>query len=421
MKKTFNILFYIRRDKADSNGRVPIYCRITVNGERSELAIKRDVQVDRWIPNSQKVMGSNEESRSINAYINTVRIKINDHRNKLESSDKTVSAESIKNSYLGIIEGSKSLIAIFEEHNRKVKSLINKDFAAGTFERYETCLKHLKEFVEWKYKVADYYVEDVNHEFITELDYYLRSVKNCANNTTIKYIKNFKKIVRIALANGWITKDPFLNYKSKLEKIDRGYLTQSELDTLRSKTFSTTRLEQVKDIFVFQCFTGLAFSDVKSLSHANIVKDLEGELWINTHRRKTNTEVHVMLLPEAIDVTNKYRDDVECLYKGVLLPVLSNQKMNGYLKEIGDICGITKNLSTHLARHTFATTVTLAKGVSLESVSRMLGHTNLKTTQVYARMMDSRVATEMKVLRGKLSDTAAKSGYFTIIDHLVTF
>jgi len=403
MTQTFNILFYIRRDKEDSTGKVPIYCRITVNGERTELAIKREVQIDRWISSSQKVMGTNEESRSINTYIDTVRTKINDHRNKLETANKTITAEAIKKSYLGISEKKISLIAIFEEHNRKVKSLIDKGFAAGTHERYETCLKHLNEFIEWKYKVEDFNVEDVNNEFITELDYYLRSVRNCANNTTVKYIKNFKKIIRIALANGWITKDPFLNYKAKLEKIDRGFLTQEELDITRGKTFSMPRLEQVKDIFLFQCYTGLAYSDVKALTSIHLIKDGDGELWINTHRKKTNTEVHVMLLPEAIEILDKYRGSLECTYKGVLLPVLSNQKMNGYLKEIADLCGIKKNLSTHLARHTFATTTTLAQGVSLESVSKMLGHSSLKTSQIYARMMDSRVATEMKVLRGKLS------------------
>ncbi len=408
MVKNLNILFYIRKDKADSLGNAPIYCRITVDGKRSELAIKREAPIERWVPGNEIIKGSSEEFKSINTYIDTVRTKIYDHHRMLEDANKTVTAEAIKNSYLGISTKSKSLFAIFEDHNAKVKSLVGQDFAAGTLDRYTTCLHHLRAFVLSRYNKSDFFLCDIDNEFITELDYYLRSVRKCANNTTIKYIKNFKKIIRIAIANGWLLRDPFLNYKPKLKKVDRGYLTQEELDKLAAKTFSIPRMQQVKDAFLFQCYTGLAYADVNKLKPEHIVKGADGELWISTHRTKTNSNVNVPLLPEALKILNRYKENPMCINKGVLLPVLSNQKMNAYLKEIGDLCEINKNISSHLARHTFATTVTLANGISLEAVSKMLAHSNMNTTKIYARMMDSRVSDEMQGLKSRMKNKILK-------------
>ena len=243
-------------------------------------------------------------------------------------------------------------------------------------------------------------LKEVNHEFIIELDYFLRTEKKCCNNTAVKYIKNFRKIIRIAIANSWIDKDPFINYKPKLNKVDRGYLTKEELEALSLKQFSIERIEQVRDVFLFQCYTGLAYCDTYKLTSANVVKDDAGFLWVKSKRTKTDIPINVPLLHVAQEILNKYKTNSEKNLK--LLPVLSNQKMNAYLKEIADICGINKRLSCHLARHTFATTVTLANGISLESVSKMLGHTNLVTTKIYARMLDSRVLSEMQILSAKL-------------------
>lgn len=410
MTKNFNILFYIRKDKANNQGQVPIYCRITVNGKRSELAIKRYTQESKWNSDGEHVRGNTEEVKSINTFIDTVRRKIQDHQHKLLENGDAITSEAIKNSFLGISHVTRSLFTIFEEHNSQVRSLVNQDFAAGTLERYETVLRHLKEFVSSKYHLTDFLLKDVDYEFIQGFDYYLRSARHCENNTTVKYLKNFKKIIRIGLANGWITIDPFLNYKVKLRKVDRGFLTQKELDTITEKEFSTPRLNQIKDAFLFQCYTGLAYADIKSLKRVQLIKDADGELWISTHRMKTDTPVNVPVLPQAMEIIERYKDHPECCSKGLLLPVLSNQKMNAYLKEIADVCGIQKNISSHLARHTFATTVTLANGTSLEAVSKMLGHTNLNTSRIYARMLDSRVSDEMKVLKNRYHLKVVKAG-----------
>jgi site-specific recombinase XerD len=317
-------------------------------------------------------------------------------------ANKPATAAAIKNSFMGISQKSKSLFLLFEDHNTKVKELVGKDFSQGTLDRYDTVLKHLREFVKHKYSLDDILLSDIDHAFIQEFDHFLRTVRNCENNTAVKYIKNFKKIIRDALAKGLITVDPFLSYKAKLKKVDRGFLTQEEIDTIAAKELSILRLAQVRDIFIFQCYTGLAYADIKKLRPKNIVKGADGQLWINTRRTKTDTMVNVPILPEAQAILDRYADHPQCLNKGVLLPVLSNQRMNGYLKEIADLSGITKNLSSHLARHSFGTTITLSNGVSLEAVSKMLGHTNMNTTRVYARMVDSRVLDEMNILRSKL-------------------
>jgi site-specific recombinase XerD len=409
MTKNFNILFYIRRDKADNQGNAPIYCRITVDGKRSELAIKRDTHISKWDSSKGHIKGHNEDARAINAYIDTVRSKVYEHHRALMDNNKPITAEAIKSSFLGVSQRSKSLFKLFEEHNVKVSQLVGKDFAAGTLERYITCLKHLKEFVAYRYHLSDAFITDVNHEFVQEFDHYLRTVRNCANNTVVKYLKNFKKIVREAIAKGYLKIDPFLHYKVKLKKVDRGFLTMEEINCIESKVFSIQRLNQIRDTFVFQCYTGLAYADVKKLTKANIVKGVDGELWINTHRTKTKTIVNVPLLPQAVAIISRYENHPECINKGVLLPVLSNQKMNSYLKEIADLCGIEKNISSHLARHSFGSTVTLANGISLEVVSKMLGHSNIASTRIYAKMVDSRVSEEMQGLKSRMFLKAAKT------------
>lgn len=404
MINSLSILFYIRQQKADHNGLAPIYCRITCNNQRTTLAIQRKVLIDKWDSEKERVRGNTEDAKTINTYLSLLVTKIYDAQLKLETSNKTVSSVAIKEMLSGRQEQkSKSLFSVFENHNNKVKALINSDFAHGTHERYQTCLKHIKDFVKWKYNRTEFTLQEVDYEFITELDHYFRVQRKCNNNTTVKYIKNFKKIIRIALAHGWIKSDPFVSYKVKLSKVDRGYLTNEELSIITNKVISIPRIAQVRDIFLFQCYTGLAYIDTKYLTKQNLFLDAEGVFWIKTKRIKTGTEANVPLLPQAIKVLEKYKDCKTLDGFNRILPVLSNQKMNSYLKEIQDLCGINKRLSCHLARHTFATTVTLNNGVSLETVSKMLGHTNLSTTRIYARLLDKRVMDEMQTLSKKIN------------------
>jgi site-specific recombinase XerD len=399
MLENQHILYSLPKGKINKKGETPIYCRITINGERVTFSTQRYIAPKKWDAVNQKVINRYDESKTINPHLNLLTNKIYEAHFKLESSGDKVTALALKHLVLGEKhKNSKSLFDVFEEHNKKMSSLINLEYAVGTAKRYETTLKHLQDFVKWKYKQTDFKIRNVNHEFVHELDYYMRSVRKCSNNTTVKYVKNFRKIIKLALANSWMDKDPFANYVMKIKKVDRGYLTLQELTTIMQKNFTVKRLEQVRDVFVFQCYTGLAYCDTFKLTHANIIKDDNGVLWIKAKRIKTDTPINVPVLPIAAELISKYATEDT----GKLLPVLSNQKMNAYLKEIADLCNIEKRLSCHLARHTFATTVTLANGISLESVSKMLGHTNLVTTKIYARMLDSRVLSEMQMLSSKL-------------------
>ncbi|MFN8262609.1 MAG: site-specific integrase [Chitinophagales bacterium] len=401
MNKTLGILFYVKRAKIDDNGKAPIYVRITVDGIRSELSIKRSIEFDRWQTTAGKVKGTNEEARSINSYIDSVRIKIYEHQKKLMDNNKTITSEAIKNSMLGIEEKQRTVVSIFQYHNKQVKALVGKEFAAGTLERYETVLKLLQLFLEFQYKVKDMPITQINHKFITDFEFYLKTERDNCHNTAIKYIKNFKKIVRIALSNGWIDKDPFVNFKATIKDVEREFLTEEEIQQVLSKDLHFQRLDQVRDIFIFCCFTGLAYADVKKLSNDDLVVGIDGSKWIKTNRTKTDVRSNIPLLPTPLAILEKYKDHPEANHANKLLPVLSNQKMNAYLKEISTLCEITKNFSTHLARHTFATTVTLTNGVSLESVSKMLGHKSIKTTQHYAKIVDRKVSDDMLLLKEK--------------------
>jgi len=403
MNNTLSILFHIRVDKRDQKGNVPIFCRITAEGKRATFSIQRSVSADIWETGKERVKPTAEEAKSINAYINLIRKRIYDAHYRLLESKNPITAVSLRDAAINHERiKARSLFKLFEDHNKKVKERINKDFAYGTFERYQTCLKHLKDFVKFKYNRNDYSLHEIDYEFITELDHYFRVQRNCNNNTSVKYIKNFKKIVRIALAHGWIKADPFIGFKSKVNKVDRGYLTMAELEVLSRRVFGIQRIQNVCDVFLFQCFTGLAYIDTKFLTKQNLFLDGVGTFWIKTKRVKTGIEANIPLLPQALMILEKYKNLPSVGGCNRLLPVLSNQKMNSYLKEIADLSGIDKRLSCHLARHTFATTVTLNNGVSLEAVSKMLGHTNLMTTKIYARMLDSRVLDEMKKLQGKM-------------------
>lgn len=402
MFKTFSILFFLQRNKVTKDGKAPIYMRITVNGKRSQISIKRKVDIEKWNSEAGKVIGKTMEVRELNRYLISLEHKVFKIQQKLLDENRAITALLIKNIFTGKAEKQKMLLIIFQDHNDQVEKLVGKDFAPGTLERYKTAKKHLQQYIKLEYNLEDISVKDVNHKFINGFEYYLKTERNCAHNTAIKYITNFKKIIRIAYANDWISKDPFYNWKARLKTVDREFLSKEEIETLVSKELSVKRLNQVKDIFVFSCFTGLAYADVKKLSQNDIVIGIDGDRWIKTNRTKTNTRSNIPLLNTAEAILEKYSNDAEVVRSKLLLPVLSNQKMNAYLKEIADVCGINKNLTFHLARHTFATTVTLTNGVPIESVSKMLGHKSLKTTQHYAKILDRKVSEDMQELKHKL-------------------
>lgn len=403
MKAKVAILFYAKKCKGNASGLVPIYSRITINGKRIELSTGRGVQITKWSVESGRMKGNSEEARSINEQLDILKIKIIDAQMSLVYQNKPVTAASLKAKLQGVEEKKRTLIPIFEDHNNKIKELLNIEYAPGTLERYRTSLKHTVNFLQWKYNISDIDIKDINHAFIADYEFYLRTVRKCCNNTAVKYIKNFSKIIKICLANDWLEKNPFANYKAKVQEVERSFLLEEELQRVIEKDFATSRLEVVRDIFIFSCFTGLAYVDVKNLTPAHINIGIDGGKWIFTHRQKTESASKIPILPITQMIIDKYSDHPQSQNSGKLLPISSNQKMNSYLKEIAAICGISKELTFHIARHTFATTVTLTNGVPIESVSKMLGHKSLKTTQHYAKVLDKKVGEDMRILQEKFS------------------
>lgn len=398
---SFAILSYIRTGKLDKLGNAPIYIRITVNAKRVEFSIKRKVQPKNWCSLRGRVKGSNSKAKSLNHFIDELETKAFNIHSKLITKKRPFDAELIKRKLLNIEEVQKTLLQIYDEHNAQIEELIGIDYSYGAYRRHVRTKEHLQDFIRQEYKRDDYFVKEIDLKFINRFHHYLVTKKIGNQNTTTKYVVNFKKIMRIAFANNWVNKDPFFHWKAKWKKVEREVLTELELCTMMKKEFKMKRLERVRDIFVFCCFTGLAYTDVQKLSQDHIVLKMNGTRWIKINRSKTDSRSTIPLLPAAEEIIKKYADHPITLQNGLLLPVISNQRTNAYLKEIAERCDIEKHLTFHLARHTFATTVTLANGIPIESVSKMLGHQSLKTTQIYAKVIDQKLKQDMDTIKDK--------------------
>ena len=403
MKTKVSILFYAKRAKANVNGLVPIYTRITINGKRIELSSNRFVEISKWSTEAGKMKGNSEEARSINSHLDMLRIQIIDMQMELVHKKIPVTTETLKSKILGVDERERMIIPIYQNHNDKIEELIGNGYAYGTLERFKISLKHLQEFIQWKYNLLDISITKIDYAFVTEFEFYLRSIKKCNNNTAVKYVRNFRKIIKICLDNDWLDKNPCSRYEGKMKEVERDFLTEEELSRIYNKRFSSERLTLVKDIFIFSCYTGLAYVDVKGLKKDHIGIGIDGQKWIFKNRQKTDTKSKIPVLPIAQEIILKYANHPKCLNEDSILPILTNQKMNAYLKEIGDLCDISKEITFHMARHTFATSVTLTNGVPIETVSKMLGHKNIQTTLHYAKILDKKVSEDMQILREKFS------------------
>jgi len=408
MNNRFNLLFYFKKPKKYTKSMLPIYMRISADCERTEISTQRKWDPTRWNADAGRAIGTKEDARALNAHLDTLQSKVYEAQRQLIAEREDVTIDNLKMKLEGKRARTKMLVGVFKEHNEKLKQLVNKDFSEGTLERYETALTHTISFLQWKFQVSDIDIHDLNYEFVTEMEFWLKSVRNVSHNTAVKYISNVKKIINICLKNGWLNKDPFLGYKMNKREVVREILSEEEINTISTKIFATDRLAVVRDLFLFSCYTGLAYADVKKLKRNEIAKGMDGEQWIFTQRKKTDSPSRIPLLPEALKILQKYENSPLCLNKGVLLPMPSNQKMNAYLKEIADLCGLSKKMTFHTARHTFATTITLTNGVPIETVGKMLGHRNLKTTQHYAKILDKKVSDDMMKLRHKLNARTPK-------------
>ncbi|HTL82737.1 MAG TPA: site-specific integrase [Bacteroidia bacterium] len=346
MQNTFNIIFYPKRTKLTKDGKNPIYARVTINGERVEFSSQREIEPGQWNRKMARAKGQTAEALSLNTFLESFRTKIYDHYRELLDLQLPVNGITLKKQFMGIRDDQKTILDVFAHHNKQVNSRVGHEYAAATASKFKSTFNHLQAFIIHKYSRKDFPANQIDHEFIHEFDYYMKNVKKCNHNSALKYVKLFRKIVLICSANGWIEKDPFANFKSKVKPTERDFLTKQELRTLEEYQFPMQRLGLVRDIFVFSCYTGLAYIDVAKLTPHDLVHEKD-ETWIHIFRTKTNGRTQVPLLPKAAEIIAKYADHPVSSTKNRLLPAFSNQKMNAYLKEISDLCEIRKHLTFH--------------------------------------------------------------------------
>lgn len=394
-RETMSILFFIKKTKLLKNGEAPICLRLTLNKQIAEIRIKRSILVNRWSPAKGCALGKDRVAKELNSYLEAIRLKMHQiHRELVLDMSAPVTANAIINRYCG--NDVKMLLEVFEDHNDKCRALIGKEYVEGTVRKFDTTLLYLKQFLKQRYRKDDIPLPEINQEFVRDFEFFLKTEKSCQNNSALKHIKNFRKVIRIAIGNDWIKRDPFFGLRFKAEEVNVDFLSNDELKRIRQKKITIPRLERIRDIFVFCCFTGLAFVDVSQLTAEDLIKDAQGNMWIRKMRQKTKEMCNIPLLSVAKEILEKYKDFASTNAKGLLLPVSSNQKTNAYLKEIADICGIKKKLTTHVARHTAATVVFLANRVSMENVAKILGHANLNMTRHYAKVLDQSILNDIE-------------------------
>ena len=400
---TFSLNFWINGCRAENEEAI-IYARITVNGKRANISLKRKVPVESWDSSKGLVRGSKPFAKSLNKYLDQIRSLIYQSYEDLLNEGNLITASAIKSKFLGEDKRNNTLSELFEYHN----SISVTSLSSHTIRHYKVTQRYLQKFLVDKYKTDDIYLTKLDYAFIKNFEFFLKSYepkdhqKKMGHNTAMKHLQRLRKMLTMAYHHEWIDKDPFIRFKSSYVKNRREFLAQYELEQLEDFSSSLERLDIVKDMFLFACYTGLSYIDVAKLNIDNIETDLDGQQWIKTKRQKTSIELRIPLLNKARRILLKYQDHPRVSGRNRLLPTISNQKTNSYLKEISDFCGIKKNLTFHVARHTFATTVTLTNGVPIETVSKLLGHTKLATTQIYARVIDQKVKQDMERLELKI-------------------
>ena len=400
-KSTFSVLFFIKRKKLLKNGDAPVYMRITIDGRFLETSLKRGVNPKLWNEKKQRSTGRDRLSIELNDNLDTTLTRIYRIHQQLIDECKPVNPQTVMNAYQGRTEQPKMLREVFRQENTKYRQLLEiGDVVLGTVLRYERTERYLGEFMKKNYNVEDMPFRAIDNEFVRNFHIFLKVDKKAEQNTANKYCKNLKKIVRLALDNNWMEVNPFQGIKFSAKATTREFLSEKELTTLMKKDFEVERLNVVRDIFVFCSLTGLAFSDVAALRPEHISVDDQGNYWIHKARQKTKNMCSIPYLESARAIADKYREHPTCVAKGVVLPVLSNQRMNSYLTEIADCCGIKKSLTTHIARHSFAC-LALANGVSMEIIARMLGHSDIKTTKIYAKVLQQDVTSGFSRLKAQ--------------------
>lgn len=400
----FTLTFFTRKPRSEGYTDHKVYVRISVAGQQTDLAIGRSVNPENWDQKRKLSKGRSRRDLELNKYLDEIRARFCEIHTSLVRDKKLVNPITMRDAFLGRVERPKMLREVFSEANIKRKEEMERgDIVNATYARWERCVTYLGEFFRLTMNVDDIPLRDVTTGMIDDFEHFLRISKNCATNTSVKYLRYLKNTIQYAIAHKWITDDPFIGRRFHRTQAKRQFLTEAEIMEIMKLDFSTLpRLELVRDTFVFCCFTGLAFCDIKSLMRSDIEADANGNMWIRKTRNKTGEMSIIPMLDVPRQIAEKYAGNPVVVSTGVVLPVCTNQKMNAYLKEIADLAKISKPLTTHIARHTFAS-LSLSNHVPIETIQKMLGHTDIKTTQIYAKMQDKTVYEDMHTMRERFN------------------
>jgi len=397
----FYLCFALRKERIRKDGTCTVFARFSFNKRRLELSTSVIIRPEDWDEVRQLVKEDSENADSLNNRLKKVDTALHDTYNRLVSSGKEFTVDDIKNEYQGK-RNSKGVIEVFDYYLKTIENNIGHGYAYRTLKHYRVTRKKLAEFLNSQLRKKDTPITSVDYNFLNQFDMFLKVKYGVHQNTAWNYHKHLKRVMNLAVSMGYIQKSPYNQFKTKLEQANRDFLTKDELHCMENKEIKLDRLATVRDIFIFACYTGLSYSDISKLNSNHIQVRNDGNQWIIINRTKTKSQCNIPLFPNAIEILGRYADYPEALLKGRVLPVASNQKLNSYLKELATICGINKNLTMHMARHTFATTITLSNGVPIETVSKILGHKSLKITQIYARVLENKISEDMRALRNRL-------------------
>ncbi|MCC4228986.1 site-specific integrase [Zunongwangia profunda] len=401
--KTFSILFWVYSSRVKNN-QTNLYVRISLDNQRVNVSLKSKIPYDLWDATAQRLNGNSKLAKESNNLIDETRTKIFQNYQDLRFQNREVTAELLKANFLGEGPKDKTLVDILDYHAQKINGTLTK----GTIRNFKVTENYIYRFLKEELHTNSIYLSELNYKFINDFSNFLFTywpkghINAMSHNTVMKHVQRLRKIVTLAFHLEWIDKDPFVRWKPTFEKKERDFLNSNELKIIEDFIFHNERLDRVRDLFIFSCYTGISFSDINQLTKDNIRIGLDGQKWIFTFRNKTKTKVKIPLLDKALELIEKYEDHPMTAIAGSLLPLITNVKVNFYLKEVAELCDIKRNLTFHMARHTFATTVTLANGVPIETVSKLLGHTKIATTQIYARVLEDKLSNDMSDLSEKL-------------------
>jgi integrase/recombinase XerD len=406
MESQIKVTFWINKSKKNQKNLVPIYIRVTFNYDYFTRSTSLSVKESDWDKKSMKVKGISSEACLINTKLDSLKMRVHQIINQFTVLGKPFNIHNVKDTLEGKNSNQVTIVQVIDEHLKMMKKLLGKEYEQPTIIKYANTKLRILQFLKHKYKRSDMYLYELNDDFLREFEHFLKDKYENSTTTCYKHYQRFTHVVRIAIQKGYLDKFPFRDYKIRMQKKRIEYLDREELAKIEKLEITIERLDRVRDVFVFCCYSGLAYNEVFNLKHENIFIGMDGEKWLNIHRKKTNKDYQVPLLPKAIEIIYKYSNHPFCMRRKGLLPVTSNVKMNAYLKEIGDLAKIQKYLTTHLARKTFATTVMLANGVNIGVLSRLLGHSSIQVTlDSYAAVMDELMLNNVSMIRAKFSNS----------------